>query len=124
MMPLLMFLGGVGGAALRFGLEKALFRRWPDELFPWAAFVVNFGGCFVFGVLLGNLIASDQPSSAYALLGGAITAFSVFGHELLRLARSGLYGIAGLRAFTGWLVGCGAATAGVLTGLQVAWRGL
>ncbi|MFJ7072165.1 CrcB family protein [Streptomyces sp. NPDC098781] len=120
MMPLLLFLGGVGGAALRFGLEKALFRVWSRESMPRAAFVVNFGGCFTIGVLLGALIASDQPSSVYVFLGGAITAFSIFGHELLGLTQSGLYGIAGLRAFTGWLVGTGAATVGVLTGMQVA----
>ncbi|MFE6619852.1 CrcB family protein [Streptomyces sp. NPDC057740] len=121
-MPLMLFLGGVGGAALRFGLEKALFKAWPHEPFRWAAFALNFSGCFGFGLLLGDLIASDKPASVHVLLGGAITTFSVFGHELLRLTRSGLYGIAGLRACTGWLVGAGAATAGALTGVQVAQR--
>lgn len=121
-MPLMLFLGGVGGAALRFGLERALFKVWPHEPFRWVAFAVNFSGCFALGLLLGDLIASDKPASVHVLLGGAITSFSVFGHELLRLTQSGLYGIAGLRACTGWLVGAGAATAGALTAMQVAQR--
>lgn len=116
-MVLMMFLGGVGGAVLRFGLEKALFKVWAADPLPWAAFVLNFSGCFALGFLLGDLITSNQPSSVYVLLGGSVTAFSIFGHELLRLTQSGLYGIAGQRAFTGWLVGTGAATAGVLTGM-------
>jgi fluoride ion exporter CrcB/FEX len=87
---------------------------------PWAAFVVNFSGCFTLGVFLGNTIARDLPSSVLLLLGGAITTFSIFGHEFLRLAQGGLYGLAGLRAFTSWLVGAGVATVGVLVGLQAA----
>ncbi|MFJ4820448.1 CrcB family protein [Streptomyces sp. NPDC088801] len=117
MVPLMMFLGAVAGAALRLVLEKGLFRVWPHEPWPWAAFTVNFSGCFALGVFLGNAITRDLPSSVHLLLGGAITTFSIFGHELLRLAQGGLYGMAGLRAFTGWLVGAAAATVGVVVGL-------
>ncbi|MGP3989283.1 FluC/FEX family fluoride channel [Streptomyces sp. 3N207] len=117
MMPLMMFLGAVGGAALRFGLEKGLFKMWPGEPVPWAAFAVNFSGCIALGLFLGNVVASDLPSSVYVLLGGAITTFSIFGHELLRLTQGGLSGI-GLRVFTGWVVGAGAATVGVFVGMQ------
>lgn len=118
MAPFMMFLGAVGGAASRLVLEKGLFRVWPQEPVPWAGFVVNFSGCFALGVFLGNAIARDLASSVYLLLGGAITTFSIFGHELLRLAQGRLYGMAGLRAFTGWLVGTGAATVGAVVGLR------
>ncbi|GAA0649665.1 hypothetical protein GCM10009535_29560 [Streptomyces thermocarboxydovorans] len=120
MVPLMMFLGAVGGAALRLVLEKGLFKVWPHEPLPWAAFTVNFSGCLALGVLLGNAIARDLPSSVYLFLGGAITTFSIFGHELLRLGQGGLHGMAGMRALTGWLVGAGVATVGVLVGLQAA----
>lgn len=114
---LLMILGGASGAALRHAIERSVFRAWPGDSLPWAPFAVNFGGCFVLGILLGRAIAHGLPASVYVFLGGAITAFGVFGHRFLELTRSGLHAAAGLRAFTGWLVGTGAAVAGVVVGV-------
>ncbi|MBQ0865881.1 CrcB family protein [Streptomyces sp. A73] len=116
-MPLMMLLGAVGGAALRFGLEKGLFKVWPGEPVPWAAFAVNCSGCIALGVFLGNVVAGDLPSQMLVLLGGAITTFSIFGHELLKLTQGGLYGT-GLRVFTGWVIGAGAAVVGVFVGMH------
>jgi len=115
---LLVILGGAIGAALRYTLEKGVLKVWPGGPSPWAPFAANFGGCFVLGILLGRAIAHDLPASVYVFLGGAITAFSVFGHQFLDLLRSGLHAMAGLRAFTGWLVGTGAAVAGVVVGMR------
>ncbi|MEU9244392.1 CrcB family protein [Streptomyces sp. NPDC048385] len=115
---LLVLLGGAGGAALRHVVENGVFQVWRGDPFPWAAFTVNFAGCFALGVVLGAATAHDLPVSVSMLLGGAITAFSVFGHQLVELLQSGQYGIAGLRALTGWLVGTGAAVAGVVVSMS------
>jgi CrcB protein len=115
---LLVILGGVGGAALRYFIEKGVFQVWRGDPFPWAPFAVNLAGCFVLGVLLSRATVSDLPLSVYVLLGGAITAFSVFGHQLVELLQRGLHAMAGLRALTGWLVGTGAAVVGVVVGMR------
>lgn len=110
---LLVFLGMAGGAGLRYAIEKCAFQVWRGDPLPWAAFTVNFGGCFLLGLLLGRADTYGLPTAAYILLGGAITAFSIFGLEIIELVQTGLHEMAGLRALTGWLVGTGAAVAGV-----------
>ncbi|MBX7555626.1 CrcB family protein [Streptomyces sp. NPDC004232] len=115
---LLGILGGAGGAALRYALEKSVFQVWSGVAFPLASFTVNFAGCFLLGVALGRASACHPPGSVYVLLGGAITAFSVFGHQLLEFLRSGQHGMAGLRALVGWLVGTAAAVMGVLVSMS------
>lgn len=115
---LLVILGGAGGAALRYAAEKGVFQVWRGDPLPWAPFTVNFAGCFLLGILLGRANAYDVPSSVYVLIGGAITAFSIFGHQLLELLRSGQHGTAGLRALVGWFVGSAAAVAGAVVGMR------
>ncbi|MWA07819.1 FluC/FEX family fluoride channel [Streptomyces sp. BA2] len=111
---LLVLLGMAGGAGLRYAIEKCAFQVWPGAPLPWAAFTVNVGGCFLFGLLLGRADAYGLPTAVYILLGGAITAFSIIGHEIVELVQSGLQGMAVLRALSGWLVGATAAVAGVV----------
>lgn len=115
---LLVMLGGAGGAALRYLIEKGVFQVWRGNPIPWAPFTVNFAGCFVLGVMLGEAAARHLPGSVYVLLGGAITAYSIFGHQLVELLQRGLHGTAGLRALTGWFVGTGAAVAGVVVSMS------
>jgi fluoride exporter len=115
----LLILGGAAGTLLRFSIEKGVVEVWPGDPFPWASFSVNFAGCFTLGVLLGGAIGHDLSATYYVPLGGSITTFSVCGLQLVELTRSGLYGVAGLRAFTGWLVGTGAAALGVVVSLAV-----
>lgn len=95
-----------------------MFQVWRGDPFPWAPFTVNFAGCFLLGVLLGILNAYDAPASVYVLIGGAITAFSIFGHQIVELLRNGQHGMAGMRALVGWFVGSAAAVAGVVVGMR------
>ncbi|MER7378762.1 fluoride efflux transporter FluC [Streptomyces lanatus] len=119
---MLLMVGGVAGTVLRFSMEKGVLRMSPasslPRAFPRAQFAVNFAGCFALGVLLGKLIRHDLPATYYVLLGGVITAFSIFSLQLVELTQSRLYGLAGLRAFTGWLVGTGAAVVGVVVSMR------
>ena len=107
---LLVLAGAAVGAPLRYLTDRAVQRR-HDSVFPWGTFTVNVAGSFVLGLLTGV-----SSAHTWLLLGtglcGALTTYSTFSYETLRLteAGSGLYAavnvvasvVAGLAAaFTG-----------------------
>jgi CrcB protein len=79
--------GGAAGTLLRAALE----RTWPAGTgeWPWATFGANLAGAFVLGLVVAALPAWRR---ARPLLGtgfcGALTTFSAFQVELIRLARA------------------------------------
>jgi protein CrcB len=107
---LLVCLGGLAGAVVRSVTEKSLRTGRSENASHWGAFAVNFVGCFLLGLLLGEAV-SLHLTVGTMLLAGAVTAFSVFSHETLRLLQHGLHGQAALRVLAGWLTGTAAATA-------------
>ncbi|MET8020852.1 CrcB family protein [Streptomyces decoyicus] len=113
---LLMLLGGFSGAALRYGMERHLRARFRKPT-HWVPFVLNFVGCFLFGVLAGWAYL-HRMTSGMILLGGVVTAFSVCGHEAGRLLVSGRHGVALLNSLTGWFIGLAAAAMGVFLDLS------
>jgi CrcB protein len=89
---LLVLVGGAIGAPLRYLIDRAVQDR-RDSLFPWGTFLVNLLGCLVLGALAGA--GTALPSSLFVLLGtglcGALTTYSTFGYETVRLAERGAY---------------------------------
>jgi fluoride exporter len=86
------FAGGVAGALARAGLAKAL--PWDGRSWPWATFVVNVVGTLLLGYFATRLQERLAPSTyRRPLLGtgfcGALTTFSTFQVELIRLTRNG-----------------------------------
>jgi CrcB protein len=86
------FAGGCIGGLVRY----AVTHDWPtpDDHFPWPTFGVNVAGAFVLAVLI--VVVSDVfRGSTYLrpLLGtgfcGALTTFSTFSYETVRLAEAG-----------------------------------
>ena len=90
-------IGGAVGAALRFLVSYWIYRRWPSQ-FPFGTFVVNVAGCFLIGVLMrmsdaGVLSLTARLMLVTGLL-GALTTFSTFGFETIRLVEQSEWGLA------------------------------
>ena len=89
---LLVLAGGVIGAPLRY-LTDLLVQSRHDSLFPWGTFTVNVVGSLVLGGILGAASTGALPAAAVAFVGtgicGALTTFSTFGFETVRLLEEG-----------------------------------
>jgi CrcB protein len=84
---LLVLVGGAVGALVRYLADRWLTARLRGP-FPWGTFVVNVAGSFVLGVT-----AAAAPDWLVALAGvgfcGALTTFSTFSFETVRLLEVG-----------------------------------
>ncbi|MDQ0814883.1 CrcB protein [Streptomyces sp. B3I7] len=121
---LLVVAGAMVGAPLRYLTDRAVQAR-HDSVFPWGTFVVNVAGCVILGLLTGAATAGAAGSRLQLLLGtglcGALTTYSTFSYETLRLAQDGARSYAVLNAAASVAAGLAAAFAGVsLAG--VLWR--
>jgi CrcB protein len=114
--PLLVVLGAAVGAPLRY-LTDRLVRARLGTGFPWGTFVVNVAGSFVLGVVVG----AAAPPEVTALVGsgfcGALTTYSTFGYETVRLGAQDSRLLAALNAIGSVLAGLGAAGLGLAVGL-------
>ncbi|MGP3952152.1 fluoride efflux transporter CrcB [Streptomyces sp. 7N604] len=113
---LLVVAGAAVGAPLRYLVDRAVQAR-HDSVFPWGTFVVNAAGSLVLGVLTGAASAGAASSQVQLLLGtglcGALTTYSTFSYESLRLTERGWGFMAVANAVGSLLVGLGAAFLGV-----------
>jgi fluoride exporter len=89
---LLVFLGGCLGAPVRYLADHFVQGR-HNSVFPWGTFSVNVAGSFVLGLLMGASRAAGLPQEAVLVAGtgfcGALTTFSTFGFETMRLLEEG-----------------------------------
>ncbi|HEX6469657.1 MAG TPA: fluoride efflux transporter CrcB [Streptosporangiaceae bacterium] len=108
MTALLVFLGGAIGAPTRYLLDRLVQRRAGGAL-PWGTLTVNVVGSAVLGALLGAGV--PPPAAAVAGTGfcGALTTFSTFGYETVRLLEDGAVLEAAVNAFGSLLLGLAAA---------------
>lgn len=87
-----------------------------DSVFPWGTFLVNVMGCLVLGVMTGAVSAGAASSSVQLLVGtgfcGALSTYSTFSYETLRLAEDGAKFYATANVVAGVVTGLGAAYAG------------
>ncbi len=123
MTALLVALGAAVGAPLRYLTDRAVQAR-HDSLFPWGTFAVNVLGSFILGTLAGGVSAGAVPGGVMALLGtglcGALTTYSTFGYETIRLLQEGARLYAALNAVASVVAGLGAAYCGMAVA-QTLW---
>ncbi|MET9252750.1 fluoride efflux transporter CrcB [Streptomyces sp. NPDC003717] len=109
-------LGASVGAPLRYLTDLAVQRR-HDTVFPWGTFTVNVSGCLLLGTLTGATSAGAAPHAVQLLLGtglcGALTTYSTFSYETLRLAESGARFFAAANVVASVVAGLGAVFVGV-----------
>lgn len=112
---LLVLLGGFLGAIGRFAVDRFISRR-HDMVFPWGTFAVNMVGSAVLGALAG----ASPANWATLLVGtgfcGALTTFSTFSFETLRLVEERSILFAGLNVFASVIVGIAGVTGGFALG--------
>lgn len=112
------FLGGVAGTAVRFGLESTFSS--PPTGWPWATFWINITGSLALAALL-EVLARGGPLTGWrrllrlgvgtGFLGG-YTTYSAFSVEAVTLLGS-----------DAWLMGLGYALSSVVLGVAAALSG-
>lgn len=112
---LLVIIGGMAGAPLRYLTDRAVQKR-HDAVFPWGTFTVNVLGCFILGLLTGAVVAGAASSHLQLLIGtglcGALTTYSTFSYETLRLTEDGARFLAAANVVASVVAGLGAAFVG------------
>jgi CrcB protein len=113
---LLVALGAAIGAPLRYLVDRTVQAR-HDSVFPWGTLAVNVCGSLILGVLIGGSAAGGVPGGLATLLGtglcGALSTYSTFGYETVRLFEDGDHFHALLNVAASVVAGLGAAFAGV-----------
>lgn len=114
-MTLLLVLAGAAvGAPLRY-LTDVLVQSRHDSVFPWGTLAVNVVGSLLLGVTAGALAGRGGDVGVLALVGtglcGALTTFSTFSFETVRLAQEGSVLASGLNVLANVAL-CLAACAG------------
>jgi fluoride exporter len=113
-------LGAAIGAPARYLTDRAVQGR-HDSVFPWGTLTVNMVGSFVLGLLTAAATHVAPAVAAAAGTGfcGALTTYSTFSYEILRLLedRARFYALAYVGASL--LGGFGAVGLGWTLGTQI-----
>ncbi len=112
MIALAVAVGAALGAPARYLTDRAVQSR-HDTVFPWGTLTVNVAASLVLGLVGG---AATLSTTAAAVLGtgfcGALSTYSTFGFETMRLQRHGLRRLAVVYVAVSLLAGLGAAALG------------
>jgi fluoride exporter len=115
MTVLLVLVGGALGAPVRYVVDLMVQSR-HDSVLPWGTFAVNAAGSLVLGATAGAVAAAGGPHWVLTLAGtgfcGALTTFSTFSFETVRLAEEKALGAAAVNVAGSVLVGAAACAAG------------
>ena len=118
----LVLLGGAIGAPLRYLADQAIAAR-HDSVIPWGTFAVNVTGSLILGAVAAAVGVLGAPAWLAVLVGtgvcGALTTFSTFGYETMRLLESGSALAAAVNVALSMTIGFAACVAG--WALVAAW---
>jgi CrcB protein len=111
----MVLLGGAIGAPLRY-LTDLFVQSRHDSVFPWGTFTVNVVGSLAVGITAAAVSALSAPAWVLVLVGtgfcGAVTTFSTFGFETIRLLEEGSVLAAATNSLASLAVGLGACAGG------------
>lgn len=90
----LVLIGGAVGAPLRY-LTDLFVQSRRDSVLPWGTLSVNVAGSLLLGALASGVTNAGAPGWLLTLAGtgfcGALTTFSTFGYETVRLVEDGAW---------------------------------
>ena len=124
MNPLILVMaGGAIGAAMRYGLSRAL--PVGADGWPWPTFIANVLGGLAMGVLAAWVLRGDnsaEPLRLFVGVGvlGGFTTFSAFSLEMAQMVERGQIGLSAVYALVSVLVALGALFAG-MTAAKAIW---
>jgi CrcB protein len=121
---LLVVLGAAVGAPLRYLTDRVVQAR-HDSVFPWGTLCVNVSGSFLLGLLAAGVTAHGVSAGVMTLAGtgfcGALTTYSTFGYETVRLAEDRSLFYAAANVAVSVVAGLGAVFCGVAVADAI-WR--
>ncbi len=121
MTALLVMVGAALGAPVRYLVDRMVQSR-HRSAFPWGTWTVNVVGSFLLGLLVAGA-AGRLDAGVTAALGtgfcGALTTYSTFGSETVRLLESGSWSGAAAHVVLSVVAGLAAAIAGLSLGAWV-----
>ena len=111
----MVLIGGAIGAPLRY-LTDLFVQSRHDSVFPWGTFTVNVLGSLILGVTAAVAVEVGTPSWVLALVGtgfcGALTTFSTYWFETIRLLEEGSLLTAAENCAASLLIGLAACAGG------------
>ena len=115
MTVVLVLVGGAVGAPLRY-LTDLFVQARHDSVLPWGTLTVNVVGSLLLGGLASAVVIAGAPAWLLTLAGtgfcGALTTFSTFGFETVRLLEDGSWLEALTNMAVSLIVGMAAVAAG------------
>lgn len=117
---LLVALGAAVGAPLRYLVDQAVRARCGTG-FPWGTLTVNLFGSFLLGLLAGWPAGPGPAALAGTGFCGALTTYSTFGYETLRLLEEDARLLAAANVLGSVLAGLVSGLLGIT--LAAAWGG-
>ncbi|MBO0873515.1 MAG: fluoride efflux transporter CrcB [Pseudonocardia sp.] len=112
-------IGAAFGAPLRYLIDRAVQTRHHTR-FPWGTFTVNVLGSFILGLVAGAVAPGTVVDSIVGTgFCGALTTYSTFSYETLRLLERRAHATALANVAASIVVGLGASALGWLSGQAV-----
>lgn len=111
MSAVLVLIGAMAGAPTRYLTDRFVQAR-HDSLFPWGTLTVNIVGCLILGALTGATVGSPMLALVGTGFCGALTTYSTFGYETVRLLEQRAPFYAAMNVVISVVAGLGAALLG------------
>lgn len=120
MTMLMIALGAAVGAPARYLSDRAIQSR-HETVFPWGTLTVNLVASLVLGIVTGAGSAMDPNLALLIGTGfcGALSTYSTFSYETLRLAQDGARFSAAANVGLSLVAGIGAAAFGWSLGVSL-----